>query len=46
MFRLLRTLFFCGVAFLAGMLSERSHQHDLCEERGGEWQRAGYCLGE
>ena len=34
-----------GAAFLAGMLFERMHQQDLCEESGGQWMRAGFCAG-
>ena len=43
MFRLIRLLVLMGLAFLAGMLAERSHQQGLCDRSGGTWLRAGFC---
>jgi len=44
--RLMVTTCMVLVAFVAGMLTERSHQADLCETSGGQWMRAGFCTSE
>lgn len=44
--RLFLTLILCGVSYVAGMLSERANQSDLCETSGGQWMRAGFCVNE
>lgn len=44
--RLIRLVFFTGIAFISGILFERSHQKDLCAKSGGQWIRAGFCAGE
>lgn len=44
--RLMVTVFVGMAAFVAGMLTERSHQADLCETSGGQWMRAGFCASE
>ncbi|CUH86919.1 hypothetical protein PH5382_00838 [Phaeobacter sp. CECT 5382] len=44
--RLIRLVFFVGIAFTSGILFERSHQKDLCAQSGGQWMRAGFCAGE
>ncbi|MEM1272834.1 MAG: hypothetical protein AAGF88_03400 [Pseudomonadota bacterium] len=43
MFRLIRLIMLMGIAFVAGMLSERAHQQSLCERSGGVWFGAGFC---
>ncbi|MBO6604318.1 MULTISPECIES: hypothetical protein [Paracoccaceae] len=43
MFRLIRLVALLLLAFLAGVLFERSHQQGLCERSGGAWMRAGFC---
>ncbi|XDA99144.1 hypothetical protein AB1M95_04340 [Sulfitobacter sp. LCG007] len=44
MFRPIRTLMLIGVAFLAGLFTERANQRESCLERGGEMSE-GLCLG-
>ena len=44
--RLMVTSVMVLVAFVAGMLSERSHQAELCDASGGEWRPAGFCASE
>ncbi|WP_175479968.1 hypothetical protein [Paracoccus homiensis] len=43
MLRLVRFCVLMSAAFLAGMMSERAHQRELCEASGGQWMRAGIC---
>ncbi|WP_172684799.1 hypothetical protein [Phaeobacter sp. 11ANDIMAR09] len=44
--RLIRLVFFTGIAFISGILFERSHQKEECAAAGGQWARAGFCVGE
>jgi len=46
MFRVVRLVVFCLVAFVAGVFYERANQKDLCTSIDGEWLRAGYCVGD
>ncbi len=41
--RMIMTPILLMVAFVAGMMTERAHQQDLCEKSGGQWMRAGLC---
>jgi hypothetical protein len=41
--RLIRLSLMLIAAFVAGMVVERAHQHDRCEESGGQWLRNGIC---
>ncbi|WP_182912950.1 hypothetical protein [Paracoccus onubensis] len=43
MFRLFRLAALLALAFLAGMLAERSYQKDRCLDHGGSWSKAGFC---
>ncbi|WJY22007.1 MULTISPECIES: hypothetical protein [Rhodobacterales] len=43
MFRLIRLVVFMILAFVAGMIFERTHQQGLCDQSGGQWMRAGFC---
>ena len=45
-FRLIRLVFLIGAAFVAGILFERYHQRELCDQSGGQWLRAGFCAGK
>ena len=45
-FRLIRLVALCLVAFVAGIFFERGHQQDLGEAAGGHWARAGVCAVE
>ncbi|WP_194287141.1 hypothetical protein [Tritonibacter aquimaris] len=45
-FRMFRLIILIGVAFVAGILFERYHQRDLCNQSGGQWGPAGYCVGK
>jgi len=46
MFKLIRLVVFCMIAFVAGVFFERSNQKELCETSGGNWARAGVCAFE
>lgn len=46
MFRLVRLVVFCLLAFVAGVFYERANQKDLCASTGGNWVRAGFCVSE
>ena len=43
--RLIVTPILLVAAFVAGMMAERAHQRDLCEESGGAWMQGGVCEG-
>jgi len=43
MFRLIKTPLLLLIAFLAGLMFERSQQNELCIKSGGQWMRAGFC---
>ena len=43
MFRMIRLVILCLIAFVAGVFFERGCQTDLCEQSGGQWMRAGFC---
>ncbi len=44
MFGLFRTLFLIGLAFIGGVLFERSQARELCDAAGGTLTR-GLCVG-
>jgi len=44
MFRLIRLVVLCLMAFVAGVFFERNNQMTLCENNGGTW--SGVCAVE
>lgn len=45
MFRLIRLVLFVLIAFVAGVLFERSARADRCLDAGGRMNDAGFCEG-
>ncbi|WP_166461796.1 hypothetical protein [Paracoccus alkanivorans] len=43
MLRLFRIMMFAVMAFIAGILTERSLQKDRCLDLGGSWDKTGIC---
>ncbi|SLN18254.1 hypothetical protein ROA7450_00577 [Roseovarius albus] len=43
MFRLIRLVFLCFFAFIAGVFFERNGQKEQCASTGGDWSD-GYCV--
>ncbi|MFK7940245.1 MAG: hypothetical protein AB8B82_12760 [Roseovarius sp.] len=46
LFRPIRMIMLCGVAFVAGVFYERSNQHTSCTALGGVWTTADLCAME
>jgi hypothetical protein len=46
LFRPMRLVIFCGVAFVAGVFYERSNQQTSCEALGGIWTASDLCAME
>ncbi|MBP0482381.1 hypothetical protein [Sagittula salina] len=44
MFSLFRLPILLLIAFVMGVAYERGQQQVLCEQSGGQWVRAGYCV--
>ncbi|WCR14598.1 hypothetical protein [Paracoccus seriniphilus] len=43
MLRLFRFCVMMLLAFVGGIMFERAHQRDLCEDSGGDWMGVGIC---